>query len=48
MEGEERGIHLVRIQIDLGIDERTGQFLDAVGGASFGQFVGDVLRVVGG
>jgi len=38
-EGKEGGLDLVRVQINLGIDERPGQLLDAVRRAPLGQFV---------
>ena len=35
-EGEQRGFDLVGVQIDLGVNERAGELLDAIGRASLG------------
>lgn len=37
----------MRIQIDLGIDQRTGEFLNAIGRTALSEFVGEELGVVG-
>jgi hypothetical protein len=30
MEGEESGVNLMRVQVNLGVNKRTGELLDAV------------------
>lgn len=45
-EGEERGVHLVRVQVHLGIDQRGRQPINAVCGCSSGEFMGPELRVI--
>ena len=40
-ESEQSRFNLVRVQINLSIDERPGELLDAVGGASLGQFMSE-------
>ena len=47
MKGEQSGFDLVRIQIDLGVNQRAGQLLDAIGRAPLGQFMSEILGVVG-
>ncbi|MCP9451828.1 MAG: hypothetical protein NNA23_03990 [Nitrospira sp.] len=47
-EGEQRGLDLVRIEVNLRIGEYGGKLLHAIGGATPGQFVSQVFRVVGG
>ena len=44
--GEQRGFDLVGVQIDLGIDKRTGELFDAIGRASLGELMCKVLRMV--
>ena len=45
-ESEERGVYLVRIEIDLCVDERGRELLHAVGRVATGQLVGEVFCVV--
>ncbi len=35
------------IEIDLGINQRRGKFVNAVGWTPFGEFVGEILGVTG-
>ena len=44
-EGEECGLDLMGIQIDLGIGQHRRELLDAVGGTAFGELVGKILGV---
>jgi hypothetical protein len=46
LESEEGGFDLMRIQVDLGVNERARELLDAIGRTSLGQLVSEVLGVV--
>ena len=46
-ESEQRRVDLMRIQIDLRVDQRRRELLHAVGRAAARQLVGEVLGVVG-
>ena len=48
IERKQRRIHLMRIEIDLRIDQRASQLLNAIRGAAASQLMGEVLGVVGG
>jgi hypothetical protein len=46
-EGEQSRLHLMGIEVYLGIDESAGELLYAVGWTTLRQLMGKVLRVVG-
>lgn len=47
-EGEERGVHLMGIEVDLSTRHRARKLFRAVGRAAAGQVISDVLRMVVG
>jgi hypothetical protein len=44
--GKERGIDLIRVEVDLGVCQHRRELLHAVGGAAFRQLMREVFRVV--
>src|ERR1700674_1222505 len=47
-ESEKGSLHLMRIQINLGVSKYRRQFFDAIGGAALREFIRKILRVVVG